>query len=107
MEWLWSWGGRCIGYRIGDSLFTCEGRQLGQFGEGDEIYGSNGDYLGEIRGGDRLITNLSKVAWKRGAFAAGVSKILTERSEASAKQLPVGFQDFSLPAATAGTHVQS
>lgn len=94
MEWLWSWGGRCVGYRIEDSLFTCEGKQLGQFGEGDEIYGCEGDYLGEIRSGDRLITNLSKLAWKRNAFAAGFSKMSSGRAEASAKQIPIGFQDF-------------
>jgi hypothetical protein len=97
MEWFWGWSGKCIGYRIEDALFTCEGKQLGQFAEGDEVYGSNGDYLGEVRNGDRLITNLSKVTWKRNVFAPGFSKISSERTDASAKQIPTGFQDFPFP----------
>ena len=57
---FWNWRGRYVGYRSSDCLFGCDGRQLGYFAEGDEVYGCAGDYLGEVRGDSRLITNLSK-----------------------------------------------
>lgn len=55
MEWFWTWGGECFGYRNGDSLFTYFGREAGRF-DGEEIYGRDGRYLGEIRNNNRLIT---------------------------------------------------
>jgi hypothetical protein len=49
-------------------LWTHDGRHLGQF-HGDEVYGPDGWYLGEIKGKDRLITNISKKGCRRGVFA--------------------------------------
>ncbi|NSW84553.1 MAG: hypothetical protein HPY90_15220 [Syntrophothermus sp.] len=57
-QWLWTWGGRCFGYRDGDDLWTYDGKHVGRF-IGDEVYAPDGSYLGEIKDG-RLITNLSK-----------------------------------------------
>ena len=68
MNWFWNWGGECFGYRDGDSLFTYFGREAGRF-DGEEIYGSNGRYLGEVVSDNRLITSLSKRSWVRGSFA--------------------------------------
>jgi hypothetical protein len=48
MDWFWNWGGECFGYRDGESLFTYFGREAGRF-DGEEIYGSNGRYLAEVR----------------------------------------------------------
>ena len=31
MDWLWNWGGKCFGYREGDSLFTYFGKEIGRF----------------------------------------------------------------------------
>ncbi len=59
MDWFWNWGGECFGYRDGDSLFTYFGREAGRF-DGEEIYGSNGRYLGEVMSDNRLITSRSK-----------------------------------------------
>jgi hypothetical protein len=47
MDWLWNWGGECFGYREGDSLFTYFGKEIGRF-DGEEIFGNNGRYLGEV-----------------------------------------------------------
>jgi hypothetical protein len=47
MEWFWNWGGECFGYREGDALYAYHGLQVGRFDE-DEVYGSDGRYLGEI-----------------------------------------------------------
>jgi hypothetical protein len=58
MDWFWTWGGKCFGYRTGDNLFTYDGRQAGRF-YGDEVYGSDGHYLGEIKN-NNLITHSAK-----------------------------------------------
>jgi hypothetical protein len=53
MGWFWNWGGECFGYRDGESLFTYFGKEAGRF-DGEEIYGSNGRYLGEVMSDNRL-----------------------------------------------------
>jgi hypothetical protein len=78
MNWLWTWGGTCFGYRDGDDLWTYDGEHVGRF-KGDEIYGRDGRYLGEIMSENRLITNRAKSNWpgytftpyaRRGGYAA-------------------------------------
>lgn len=64
MDWLWNWGGEYFGYREGDSLFTYFGHEVGRF-DGEEIFGSNGRYLGEVMSDNRLITSRSKKSWVR------------------------------------------
>ena len=66
MQWLWTWGGRCFGYREGDDLWTYNGRHVGKF-VGDDVYGPDGRYLGELINGDRLITQVKK-AWRPAGF---------------------------------------
>jgi hypothetical protein len=68
MEWLWTWGGRCFGYRHGDDLWTHDGRHVGRFHR-DEVYGPDGRYLGELMNGERLIMCRSKAGWRQGAFS--------------------------------------
>jgi hypothetical protein len=61
-DWLWTWSGVSFGYRLGDSLFTHDGIEVGRF-IGLEVYGVDGRYLGEVgtaEDGSRLITNLHK-----------------------------------------------
>lgn len=57
MQWLWTWGGECFGYREDDELWTYDGRHVARF-DGSVLYGSNGRYLGEVRE-NRLITKKS------------------------------------------------
>jgi hypothetical protein len=64
MEWLFKWGGECFGYRDNDNLRTHDGRHVGKF-HGDEIYGPDGQYLGEITSEPRLISNKSKKIGKK------------------------------------------
>ena len=68
MDWFWTWGGECFGYRIDDGLFTHDGREVGRFSE-KEIYGPDGRYLGEVMNDNRLITCLGKRNWVSGRFA--------------------------------------
>jgi hypothetical protein len=95
---FWSWGGHYIGYRSSDSLFDRDGRQVGYFAEGDEVYGCNGEYIGEVRGGNRLITNLSKKAWTRGSLIPRVLKSSSVPRDVSAKEMLAGYRDFRVPA---------
>ena len=96
---FWSWSGKYVGYRVADFLFGNQGLQIGYFAEGDEVYGSNGDYLGEAKGNNRLITNLFKKAWKRRSFTPQQSSNRTPGSpDLGSKDLPPGFEDFSVQA---------
>lgn len=67
-DWLWTWGGECFGYRQGDRLFAYHGLQVGVF-HGDEVYGADGIYLGELMNKNRLITNLSKKHGRKSGFS--------------------------------------
>jgi hypothetical protein len=68
MEWFWTWGGRCFGYRDGDNLWTYDGKHVGKFYD-NEVYDQNGRYLGEIMNDNRLIRNKSKHSWNKYSFA--------------------------------------
>ena len=95
---FWNWNGHYVGYRLSDCLFSYQGLQVGYFAEGDEVYASNGDYMGEVRSGNRLITNLSKKAWRRGAFSPQVLKSGSPgHPDVSPKEMIVGYADFSVP----------
>jgi len=94
---FWNWSGRYVGYRLSDDLFCSDGRQVGYFAEGDEVYGCNGDYLGEVRDRDRLITNLSKKAWTRKSLIPRVLKSSPGHRDVNAKEMLAGFEDFPAP----------
>jgi hypothetical protein len=94
---FWNWHGRYIGYRTSDCLFGSDGRQIGYFAEGDEVYGCAGDYLGEIRGENRLITNLSKKAWTRRTVVPRVFKNSPGHRDVNPKEMLVGYKDFPAP----------
>ena len=94
MEWLWTWGGRCFGYRDGDDLWTYDGKHVGRF-SGDEVYAPDGQYLGEIISGNRLITNKSKKSWRHGSFTpyarrAGYAKY----ADYAGYAMYAGYEDF-------------
>ena len=92
---FWNWNGKYVGYRISDLLFNDEGNQLGYFAEGDEIYGSNGFYMGEIRSGNRLIANRSKKAWRRSTFLPQFSRNQAPgRPDVAPKDMLAGYQEF-------------
>jgi len=100
---FWSWRGRYVGYRSFDCLFGHNGRQIGYFAEGDEVYGCAGDYLGEVRGDSRLITNLSKKAWTRKSLIPRKSVIprflqkFPGHHDVNAKEMLSGYEDFPAP----------
>jgi hypothetical protein len=93
----WSWTGRYVGYRISDDLFSFEGRQVGYFAEGDEVYGCDGSYMGEVRGRNRLISNLGKKAWTRRRLVPRSMRSSPSHRDVSAKEMLAGYEDFPIP----------
>lgn len=96
MEWFWTWGGECFGYRNGDSLFTYFGREAGRF-DGEEIYGRDGRYLGEIRNNNRLITKVSRKNRVRGSFAPRTGGGYVRYVNYVGYVMYVGYEDFPGP----------
>jgi hypothetical protein len=96
MDWLWTWGGVSFGYRDDDGLFTYFGREVGRF-DGEEIYGSNGRYLGEVMSDNRLITSRSKKAWVRGSFTPRSGGSYVRYVGYVGYVMYVGYEDFPAP----------
>jgi len=96
IDWFWTCSGQALVYRDADALFSCEGRQIGQF-EGDEVYGCQGNYLGEIARTGRLITQLSKLKWRRSGFSPSSGRSFDPPPDALAERISAGFRDFKLP----------
>ncbi len=96
---FWSWSGRYVGYRSSDCLFASDGRQVGFFAEGDEVYGCRGEYIGEVRSSNRLITNLRKKKWTRGSFEPRILRGSPGHHDLNAKEMLAGYEDFSVSAA--------
>lgn len=54
----WAWGGKYIGKRSGDTLYSSNGKPIGKF-YSDGLYDFSGRYIGEIRNKNRIIVNCS------------------------------------------------
>jgi hypothetical protein len=78
MEWLWTWGGECFGYREGDYLWTYDGKHVGCF-HGEELYAPDGRYLGEIKQGNRLVTDRSKYGRSKPPFRRSIDRLACPR----------------------------
>jgi hypothetical protein len=97
MEALWTWGGKYFGYRDGDDLWTHDGRHVGRFYY-NEVYGPNGQYLGEIKTNNRLITCQSKKSVRRGSFAALPNRVgFVPNVDYEGYVMYVGYEDFHGP----------
>jgi hypothetical protein len=95
-DWLWTWGGECFGYRRDDRLFAYYGKQVGKF-HGDEVYGADGSYLGELKSEKRLITNLSKQSWRRSGFGPVQGGSYARYASYAGYAMYGGFEDFPHP----------
>jgi hypothetical protein len=94
MDWLWNC--ECFGYREGDNLFTYFGHEVGRF-DGEEIFGSNGRYLGEVMSDNRLITSRSKKSWVRGSFGPRRSGSYARYANYAGYAMYAGYEDFPGP----------
>jgi hypothetical protein len=98
--WLWTWNGVCFGYRLGDSLFTYDGIEVGRF-SGAEVYCVDGSYLGEVRSteedGDRLITSRYKKSRMAASFVPTFERAEKRPVDRKAVQLFCGYEHFPTP----------
>ncbi|WP_432359814.1 hypothetical protein [Sporosarcina sp. UB5] len=93
MKWLWTWGGKCFGYRDGDNLWTHEGKHVGKFYD-KEVYGKNGNYLGEIRN-DRLITDQNRRHFRKSSFTPYGDRVAyVKLVDYTGNVMYVGYTDF-------------
>jgi hypothetical protein len=97
MEWLWTWGGECFGYREGDDLWTYGGKHVGCF-HGLELYAPDGWYLGEIKQGNRLVIDRSKSGRTVPPFTRSIDRLACPRyGDYPALTLYLGHRDFPSP----------
>jgi hypothetical protein len=96
MDWMWTWGGKCFGYREGDALFAHHGKQVGQFHD-DEVYGANGRYLGEVMNENRLITHRGKKSWVKSPFAPVRAGSYARYANYAGYAMYAGYEDFPSP----------
>ncbi len=96
MDWFWTWGGECFGHRRDDRLFAYHGQQVGRF-YGDDVYGADGHYLGEIKSRKRLITNLSKKGWTKSSFAPVQGGSFARLANFTGYVMYAGYEDFPSP----------
>jgi hypothetical protein len=90
----WTWGGEFVGYREGDRLWTHLGECIGAF-TGGEVFDTNGVYLGEIRGENRLIRKLSKVGRTGPRPGSPMSRVgIVKSVNKVGKVMLVGYEDF-------------
>lgn len=92
--WLWTWGGKCFGYKDGENLRTHGGKHVGRF-VGEEVYDQNGYYIGEIRNDNRLITNLSKKNKRGGIFTPYANyAAYAKYADYAGYAMYAGYEDF-------------
>jgi hypothetical protein len=96
MDWYWTWGGECFGYRLHDWLFAYHGLQVGQF-HGDEVYGTDGGYLGQVKREKRLITDLGKNHLTKLSFDPVMDAPYEQYPNRVVFGAYAGFKDFPTP----------
>jgi hypothetical protein len=94
-DWFWTWSGKSFGYRTGDSLFTHNGVEAGRF-HGEEIYGADGAYLGEVKS-ERLITKTSKKSHRKGTFSPHRRIGRLDHVDRVGRVGHLGYEDFPDP----------
>ncbi len=100
-DWFWTSSGKAVVYREADALFSSEGIQIGHL-NGDEIYGRQGHYLGEVARTGRLVTQLSKLKWRRSGFFPSTNKALDPPADLISEHITSGFKDFKIPSQVTG-----
>jgi hypothetical protein len=98
-DWLWTWSGECFGYRKEVSLFTADGLEVGRF-VGTEVYGADGQYIGEITlagDGPRLITNVYKKSRSHAPFTPDSDRPQRRLQARAPEVLFIGHEDFPSP----------
>jgi hypothetical protein len=88
--------GEYFGWIDDNSLFSKDGRHVGELAFNRHIYGKDGAYLGELRG-DRLLTNSSRVGTNRKFGFLPSMRVLPPQvspGRMPALSLPGGYEEF-------------
>jgi hypothetical protein len=93
---MWTWGGKFVGYREGDYLWRgSTGECIGTF-DGDEVYGKDGRYRGEVMSDDRLIRNPAKSGWIRSPTPSFGRRGSIALADYAGYAMYAGYEDFPL-----------
>ena len=91
---FWAWGGKYIGSKSSDILYSYKGYPIGRF-YGEELYDFNGKYIGEIKNNNRIIVNLSKKSYTRSVSSKPCSHSATAcYCDYAGYAMYVGYEDF-------------
>jgi len=96
LTWMWTWSGKCFGYRQGEHLYTLDGLMVGRF-VGREVYAADGHYLGETGPGEdsaALVTNMYKKSQTQPGFVPKLADAKVGRPVQPPRPLYTGHEDF-------------
>lgn len=91
----WAWGGKYIGRRSGDYLYSKTGNPLGVFYD-DELYDFSGKYIGEIRNENRIIVNKSHKNKRKSGRCKPCGKCGFSYCDYVGYVMLCGYEDFNL-----------
>jgi hypothetical protein len=96
MDVVRTWGGKYFGWIEDGGLFARDGRHVGEFRK-EIIFGENGNYLGELRDGRLITSEIRKETHSSPGFwpnhNAGGGPAVVPADEAPI-DLPDGYEDF-------------
>lgn len=93
LNWLWSWGGKCVGYKDEDYLWRYDGHNIGKF-YGIEVYSPDGCYLFEQYSNGRLVIDKSKKNNTNEQYAAlNTREAIDKKDDISGFALYANFED--------------
>ena len=72
MKDFWAWGGKYIGFRKENVLYSRKGNPIGYF-HNKMLFDFSGKYLAEIRNDNRLITVKSNKSIRAGSFCKPIN----------------------------------
>jgi len=100
-QWVWTWSGESFGWIDDDALFTHDGRHVGVVDSRDGeilIFALDGQYLGELRESDRLITRESRLNRRGGARMQRATRApRNQRIDRVGRMMRVGYREFPGP----------
>lgn len=91
----WAWGGKYIGRRSGDYLYSPNGNPLGVF-YGDELYDFSGKYLGEIKSENRIIVNQAHKHRQKPSHCKPCSRCGCSYCDYVGYVMMAGYEDFRI-----------
>jgi hypothetical protein len=95
-DWMWTWCGICFGYREQNSLWTYDGRHVGQF-YGARVHAADGRYLGELWRGRLIVYPEHRLSRECGFVPAARRPPRERYTGFQGPPIPYGLEDFPPP----------